>query len=181
MKKSMLYTVAILLLVVAVAGGTYAFFTSAISANNALNTNSINFEVIYTGGTEITGPMNLSATKEQGLNTTVNIRMAEGSAQAKATLYVNIEKITSNIAVKGFKWEVYGYQDGNQVYSNTGTFDGTKDNDIVNIVNDYQLSEENTSFTAYFWLDGNLLGNEVLGAEFKGFIGAKTENFTGNL
>ena len=181
MKKQLLYVIAILLLTVTVAGGTYAFFVSATTNANNIVSNASKFEVIYTGGGKIEGPVTLSADKEGGKNTTVNIRVAEGSVPAKATIYINIEKITSNLAVKGFKWEVYGYQDGQEVYSKTGDFDGKTDNSIINIVEKYQLSEKNTSFTLYLWLDGNMLDNSIIGGEFSGYIGAETENFTAQL
>ena len=33
----------------------------------------------------------------------------------------------------------------------------------------------------YIWLNGNLTDNGVIGATFKGYVGAETENFTGQL
>ena len=164
-------------------GSTYAFFTSTANANTNAAANSKNFEVIYTGGGKnLSGSLDPCTKKEDGINTTVNIKMAQNSALAKATLYINIEKITSNLAVEGFIWEVYGTNEsGEEVYYKKGNFAGTNDTDknTINIVEDYKLSYENTSFTVYLWVDANKVNESILNSEFKGSLGAKTENFTG--
>lgn len=182
MKKQILYSIiSTLLLTIAVIGSTYAYFSASTNSNKNIEGTSKTFDVIYTGGTTISGPLSLGIKKEDGLSTTVNIKMAAGSALATATLYIDIEKITSNLAIDGFIWEVVGTKNNTQVYYKKGNFSGTNDttNNIVNIVENYKLSEENTSFTVYLWIDGNQTDNSVVNAEFKGYIGAKTENFTG--
>lgn len=184
MKKQLIYSIiTVFLIMIIIIGSTYAFFTSTAKANNNAAANSKNFEVIYTGGGQnLSGSLKPCAKKEDGINTTVNIKMAQNSALARATLYINIEKITSNLAVEGFVWEVYGTDpNGTQVYYNKGNFAGTNDTDknTVNIVENYQLSYENTSFTVYLWVDRSKVDNGILNSEFKGSLGAKTENFTG--
>ena len=91
--------------------------------------------------------------------------------------------LTDNIAIPGFVWEVYGYRNGNLVYSNSGTFNGYDDttNNKIPIVTNYQLSEDNTEFIVYFWIDGSLTGNEVLGGAFSGYIGATSQQVTAEL
>ena len=81
------------------------------------------------------------------------------------------------------KWEVSGVRGGKEVYTNNGTFEGYNDtnNNAIPIVEDYRLTEEQTDFTVYVWIDGEHTGNEILGAAFSGYISAKTENFTGQL
>lgn len=181
-KQTLLIIVLILLLTMILVGATYAFFSSSTNTNE-LKTESSTFEVIYTGQTEFDGIPNLITGQNdtEKMSAKVNIRVAEGSAKPKSTIYINIEKITETLAKKGFVWEVYGYKNGTLVYSNEGTFEGKNDttNNIINIVEDYQLAEENTEFTIYLWLDGNQLGNEIFGAEFAAYVGAKTENFQG--
>lgn len=184
MKKSTIITISIiLLLLIIVTGGTFAYF-SAMRESNKVEAESSKFEVIYDGG-EFEGTITLTSGKDnsQKLSNKVNIRMAPGSALAKATIYMNVEKISNVLAVKGFVWEVYGYKAGELVYEDKGDFYGinTTTNNKINIVEDYRLSEENTEFTIYLWLDGNQVSNEIIGAEFQAYIGAKTENFTGSL
>lgn len=184
MKKQLIYSIiAVFLIMIIIIGSTYAFFTSTAKASNSATANSKKFEVIYTGGGKsLDGSLDPCTKKEDGINTTVNIKMAQNSALAKATLYINIEKITSNLAVEGFIWEVYGTNEsGEEVYYKKGNFAGTNDTDknTVNIVEDYQLSYENTSFIVYLWVDASKVNESILNSEFKGSLGAKTENFTG--
>lgn len=182
MKKTAIYIIIVLVLVATISGGTYAFFSASTnSKTNSINSASSKFEVIFTGGTAIDGALSLSSDRSGGLNTTVNIKMGEGSVVAKGIIYMKVETLTSALAVDGFVWEVDGYKGGELVYYNTGTFNGVSEGDEINIVEDYELSTDNTAFTVYLWLDGNMVSNEVLGARVKGFLGAKTENFTAEL
>ena len=73
-KSTIMLIIGIIVTVPIIVGSTYAYYLSTTKSNNsALNTNASNFEVIYTGGEEITGPINLSKSREQGLNTSVKI------------------------------------------------------------------------------------------------------------
>lgn len=187
MKKIILYTSIILLLTIAIVGGTYAFFAAGAGSKSPIDTTGHKFEVIYTGGTHIDGPLTLVSNKDNGMNTTVNIKVAEDSVLGKANIYLQIEEITENIATDALRWEVY--KNGETTAHSQGTFTqcGTTANQIcanddkLYLVKDYNLSKNNTSFTVYIWLDGNKAGNEVIGASFKGYIGAESENITGNL
>lgn len=182
MKNKITYLIiAILLLIIIAAGSAYAFFSVSAKANNNLEATGKKFEVIYTGGSHISGTLEMVSKREEGLNTTVNIRMAKNSANAIGKIYINVEKITSNISVEGFIWEVVGIKNGDQVYYKKGNFKGINDtdNNIVTLVENYLLTEDNTAFTIYLWVDGNKVDNDILNSEFQGYIGAKTENFTG--
>ena len=183
MKKQTIYSIiGILLLTIVVVGSTYAAFMATVSGPNEIETQASKLEVIYTGDdTEFNSPMNIASKKEEGQKRTVNISVTSDSVQAKATIYINIEEITNTLAIKGFVWEVYGVQDGKDVYYDKGNFEGYNDttNNIVNIVEDYKLTDKNTAFTIYLWIDGNQVDNNVIGSTFKGHIGAKTENITG--
>ena len=185
MKRQTVYTIlAFLLLTIATVGSTYAFFSATTgTTNDVVVADAKKFEVIYTGGSEIGGIMSLSADRTGGKNTTVHIKVGQGSAQALAYLYLNINTITENIRINGFKWEVSGVRGNQEVYTNNGTFNGYNDtnNNIITLVNDYRLTEEQTDFTVYLWIDGNSVGNEVLGGSFSGYISASTERFTGQL
>lgn len=189
MKKMIIYIIAIVLSVVLIVSGTYAFFV-ATSNSNEIATNSTKFEVIYTGGDKMSGKLEFSNSKTDDFKTAVNIRMAEGSVLGTANLYVQIEEITSNIANEALTWEVYKTYNGVESFEGSGSFadcqTGTQKNncqtgDKLYIVNNYKLSEQNTTFTIYIWLNGNLADNSAIGGIFKGYIGAETENFTGNL
>lgn len=180
--KRIYYIIAILSIIIITIGGTYAFFNSSTKAPNNIATNSKKFEVIYSGGGTVNGPLEISSTKESGLKAEVNIRMAPDSALAKGTIYINIEEMSDSLANSGFIWEVYKDHDLTKPYSK-GSFEGydATTNNVINVVEDYQLSTENTTFTIYFWLNGNdsHIDNRVIGAKFQCYIGARTENFSG--
>ena len=184
MKKQFIYTIcAVLLLAIAVIGSTYAFFSATTGENSNVTAEASKFEVLYTGGTDIGGPVTMSSDRTGGKNTTVHIRVGEGSAQALAYLYLNIDSITTNLRVSGFKWEVSGMRGGQEVYTNSGNFAGYNDttNNVITIVEDYRLTEQQTDFTIYLWVDGNEAGNEVMDGRLGGYISASTERFTGQL
>lgn len=184
MKRQLIYTIcAVLLLTVAVIGSTYAYFTATAGGNNNTNTASSDFEIIYTGGTEISGNMPITSDKTEAFKTTVNISSTQASVEAVATIYLNIETITPNLRIEGFVWELYGYKNNQQVVHRSGTFNGYNDttNNIVNLIENYPIDNTNTAFTLYLWIDGTKTNNNVLGGEFLGYIGARTERITGTL
>lgn len=182
-KRNLLIVLGVIISIFLIAGATYAFFVSSVNSGN-ITTKANNFGVDFEPGDPIVGPLELTNSKEGGLVTEVNIKMAHGSALAKANIFVNIEKITANLAIESFKWEVVGKKNNVVTYTNNGSFLGYNDttNNILNIVEGYLLTEENTTFTVYFWLDGNSIKDtSILNSEFKGYIGAKTDNFTAAL
>ena len=185
MKKNTIYSIiAVLLLVIVTAGSTYAYLSSTVTTpNNSILSSTRSLNIIYSGGTTINNSMSVASNKNGGYNTTVSIRLAPNSAIARSDLYIYINEITQNIAIEGFIWEVYGYKNGVQVYSNQGNFDGynSTTNNKVLIVDNYLLSEDETTFTVYFWIDGSQTNNDVLGGSFSGYIGATSEEFTAQL
>ena len=187
MKKTILYTTTILLLTIITVGGTYAFFTANANSEDALVTDAHKFEVIYTGDTAFDGPLDLSSNKEGGINKTVNIKVSEDSVLGKADIYFQIEEITENIANDILVWEVY--KNNETTAYKKGYFNqcGENKNEVcingsrLYLLEGYKLSKDNTSFTIYLWLDGSKATNNVIGATFKGYIGAQSENITGDL
>lgn len=171
-------------------GGTYAYLVSRVNSGNNIITNSSRLSVIYTGGTEINGNLELVNSKEEGYNTTIDIKLSEDSVDAKADIFIYINKITSSIANSALNWEVHKIYEGVETFVNSGTFldcingNTTKtcaNGDKIYIVRDYQLTTTDTYYKVYIWLDGNKVGNEVLGATLSAYIGAETEHITTNL
>ncbi|MBQ2872491.1 MAG: hypothetical protein IJE89_00620 [Bacilli bacterium] len=189
MKKTIVYIMIAFLLAITVVGVTYAYYGVIINPKeDSLTTNAHKFEVIYTGGTDIGGELELVNTKEEGKNTTVNIKIAEGSVEALANIYIHIDQMTDNLASNALRWEVYRNNEeqnikaGNFMYCVSGNIKKKcESGDKLYLINDYKLTTDDTSFTVYIWLDGNLATNDILGGFFQGYIGAETETFTGNL
>lgn len=187
MKRQTIITIIeIIIFGITVAGSTYAFYTASISTKkNMLSASGSELTVNYTGQSSIDGPINVTNSRIEGQSATVNISLGENSVPAKASLFLNIQKI-EKVAVEGFIWEVYGYLDGNStpVYTDSGNFkdkSANSPNNVIEIVKDYQLSKTNTTFTIYLWIDGKKTGNEVVGGSFTGYISARSENYQANL
>lgn len=206
MKKLTLYIISILLLAIAVIGGTYAFYqSSSTTGNSAVSEDSSNFAVIYNPGDPISGHINIinDTDDDLKLKTTARIKMAPDSIDANAQLFINLEEITTNlINEEGLKWEIKGYINGSLKYSNKGNFaqinpstsnNCTVSNDKITCPEGYKIpiigidtliplivTQEEITFDIYFWLDGNLVDNDVIGGQFKGHIGAMTEKHTAN-
>lgn len=183
MKKQLIYTIlAVVALGILLVGGTYAFFMFTVGGNTPINTDSKNFEVSYVGGgSSFEGELELVNDKDDGYKKTLTIKTLNSSVDVDLNLFLTIDSITSNLAISAFKWEVYGYDSSNQeVYSNTGTFNGATTGGVINLVNyDYTLTSDETTFDVYLWLDINLADNNALGGSFSGHIDARTEQFTG--
>lgn len=190
MKKIVIYTLIILLIIAITVGATYAFFSAQTNTDD-MDSGTTEIEIIYNGGKKIEGNMDLVTSKEGGYNTTVNIRETEESVHATANLFINVDQITSSIATEGLIWEVYKTFNGTTSFVNSGTFvecgalgatkSKCKAGDKLYMVTDYELSTESTAFTIYIWLNGDKVGNEVLGATFSGTIATETNKITGDL
>ena len=182
-RRTILIVVALLLLTIVVIGGTYAYFSLTVAGNTAVSTGSSKFEVIYQGGEGYDGPLQLVSTKEEGHNETIKVKVAQGSVNAKLSLILTIDQMSTAMATTGFKWEIYGYKNNSQVYHNYGNFSGKSasagNNTIALVNNDYTISEDETTFVVYWWLDGNMINNDIGGSSFKCHIGAQTETITG--
>ena len=194
MKKIIIYSSIILMIIIITVSGTYAFFSATTNTGNVLTADASKLDVIYTGGTEINGNLKLvnpdENAKNKGFNTTVRIKLAEDSVDAKANLYIQINEITAAIATEGLVWEVYKEYEGVESFVDSGTFieceNGATTKKCANgdrlyIVRDYQLTTTDTFYTVYIWLNGDKVGNEVLNAKLNGYIGAQTEEITTNL
>lgn len=190
MKKAMTYALVLLLVTILTVGGTYAFFT-ATTTSNSLAGETHQLEVIYTGDTEINGNLNLVKTKEEGWKRTISIGLSETSVGASANLYISISQITATLANDALNWELYQLIDNTETYVNSGTFldcgaigaskSKCSSGDRIYMLTGYELSTTPTQYVIYLWLDGYKVGNEVLGATLKGYIGAESNQITGIL
>lgn len=179
MKKTFIYIIAILLLVVITVSGTYAYYVSITSSNNnAVTTDSSELKIIYTGDNAITGDLNLVNSKEEGHKATVKIALSNDSVDGKADMYIKVDSIGQDLASNAFIWETYRTYNGTEIFVSSGTFEGASSGDKIYIDTNYILSTQETSYTVYIWLNGNRIGNEVLGESFEGYIGAEVKHIT---
>lgn len=193
MKKIFLYSILLLTIAVVTIGGTYAFFNSTTKLNNKTIGKTNKLEVLYSGGTEITGSLKIAKDKSGGYRREISIGLDEDSVGAKANIYISIDEITNTIATDSLVWEIYKIENGveNQTAIKTGSFAKCADlgetptvctnGGKIYIQNGLALSTEPLQFAVYIWLNGANVGNEVIGARLNAYIGAETENITGIL
>lgn len=191
MKKNTIYILALILVIVIISGSTYAFFSATVIKNNAIRTTGDVLEVIYDGDIAIDGNIELSRTKEGGYRRVTKIGLSERSVGIAAHIYIQIQNISSELAVNGLKWEVYTLNNGTETYYSSGTFmqcgeiEETKhkctSGDRLYMVTNYDLLTTQTQFVIYLWLNGDEVGNEVINRVLVGTISAETIFLTGEI
>lgn len=190
MKKTLLYSLGLLLLSILTIGATYAYFINTVSSSQNAEANAKKFEVLYTGGSALTTNLQPRESRDETYKTSVNIKMAEGSINAIANIYINIEEMSDVLASDALVWEIVVKKGTNNINitPSKGNFSSCMTNSInecnngrkIYILNDYEVTTENTEVTVYLWVDGSKVGNEIVGATFTGYIGAETRNVTGS-
>lgn len=197
MKKNTIYLIiGIVFGTLLITGGTFAYFSAvANSKRNSVTAKSYKYDVIYSGGQIMQGNLDLALDRSGGYDTTVNIRMGEGSALPKASLYLDVYEISDNLLLdnspwqKALKWEIEGFKDGEMIYSKSGDFRECStsfnkvcaNGDKLYFITDYQLSYTDTIFHIYVWLDANIADNGVIGTHVRGYVAATTEEFSADL
>ena len=181
MKKKILYSVLIVLLIIIVSVGiTYAWLSWSGSVN--ISGTSECFDVNYVKGQDIgseesPAKLSLASSYTEGLSTVVKVNLNDSCTilNGTGTLYLNTDSITSNILLTS---NVLKYQvlDGtteitNGVITSTGT---------LAIYDNIPITNEEKSITVYIWIDGNLVTNDnvndVLSSIYKGNISMSVES-----
>lgn len=181
MKKKILYSVLIVLLIIIVSVGiTYAWLSWSGSVN--ISGTSECFDVNYVKGQDIgseesPAKLSLASSYTEGLSTVVKVNLNDTCTilNGTGTLYLNTDSITSNILLTS---NVLKYQvlDGtteitNGVITSTGT---------LAIYDNIPITNEEKSITVYIWIDGNLVTNDnvndVLSSIYKGNISMSVES-----
>lgn len=154
---------------------TYAWFLTRHETEDVSNAaTGGGLDIIYENGQDITGVLKPAKNNATALSTTATIRKSSASVDALATITLNIQNITSNLAISAFKWEVY--QDGKATIINSGTFNGVTSNSKITLIDNYLLTTTNTTFTVKLWLNGNETTNSVLNQSLSAYIDASAVN-----
>lgn len=154
---------------------TYAWFLAGKESsdiNNAATGGKL--DIIYQNGQDITGNLYPSKTNESALYTTVTIKKSSTSVDALATVTLNVETISENLAVSAFKWEVY--QNNNVVPINTGTFEGVTSNSKIKLIDKYLVTTTDTTFTIKLWVNGDETTNSISNQSIEAYIDASAIN-----
>lgn len=154
---------------------TYAWFLAGKESsdiNNAASGGKL--DIIYQNGQDITGTLTPSSNNESALSTTATIKKSSTSVDALATITLNVDTISTNLAVSAFKWEVY--QDDNVVPINTGNFAGITSNSKIKLIDKYLVTTTDTTFTIKLWLNGNETTNSIANQSLSAYIDASAIN-----
>ena len=188
MKKIAILSIVLLVVAIATVSGTYAFFTATVTQRNPMASTTDQLEIIYTGDTTLNDVLHLATDKSEGHRRQVSISIAENSLAAKANIYIYVEQITSALATEGLVWEIYKVENGVETdkiegsFIDCGNIGQTKrkcvSGDKLYMLTGIELTSTPQTFAIYLWLNGYKVGNEVVGATFKGYIGAETENIS---
>ena len=181
MKKKILYSILIVLLIIIVSVGiTYAWLSWSGVVN--ISGTSECFDVNYVKGQDIgseesPAKLSLASSYTEGLSTVVKVNLNDTCTilNGTGTLYLNTDSITSNILLTS---NVLKYQvlDGtteitNGIITSTGT---------LAIYDNIPITNEEKSITVYIWIDGNLVTNDnvndVLSSIYKGNISMSVES-----
>ena len=149
---------------------TYSWFITSHVSNNVNSASSGKLEIIYDKGQDVNGILKPSSSKNNGLSASVKIKQGDNSVDALGTVTLNVTNIDSALSVKGLKWELY--KDSSVSPIANGTFEGVTSNSQINLITDYLLTTDNTTFTLYIWLNGSEVNNSVMNKTFSAYISA---------
>ena len=163
-------------------GATYAFIISMTNSED-VQTGSGLLNINYVGpDTSVFEDVviNPSPNRNGGIMTTASASLASDSVRALFNMSITPTAIT-NLNISALKWEVEAITNGTVVYSNSGNFSSAEVDVKFNIVQEFDLSTDVTTFNIYIWLDESLIENAIDNAAFNIKIGADSTQITGDL
>lgn len=159
---------------------TYAWFVISKDSNTISNTaKGGDLDIIYTKGQNITGTLSPSDDNSESPYTTVKIRKTSTSVDGLATIVLNITEISTELAISALKWEVY--KDTSTTPIRSGTFAGVTSGNKINLIENYLLTNTDTTFTVKLWLNGNEASGNTGNKTFSAYIDASAINVPSNM
>ena len=190
-KKIFLITGISLLVLIAIVGGTYAWYvwTTSDSDTTKIVAGVGAATVTFDGGSDISANLRPVSDKSKGI--VKNISVKGDTTGLVFNLYLDMTTLDTNLKHESFKYEFYKgttkVKEGNfsttYLNSNTTTCSKNNTNHIVLLTNE-SISTSKTSYTLYIWIDGanytnpNTMMNKTfsfkLHADGEGAVLAKT-------
>ena len=162
-KKLILMIFGVVLGIVIVGTATYAWFKwrSSNNANVRITIdNSSGLEITFVGGNNVTGTIEPTLTKEEGV--IKNFSASTNGLNVPMNIWLKLNSLPNDLRDSTFKWELYK----DSVLLSNGSFStidiATRTN---NDTTDYYLVMADTvgsttvNYTLYLWIDGNLPNN----------------------
>ena len=190
-KKIFLITGISLLVLIAIVGGTYAWYvwTTSDSDTTKIVAGVGAATVTFNGGSDINANLRPVSDKSKGIVKNINVK--GDTAGLVFNMYLDITSIDTGLKDESFRYELYKgttkVKEGNfsdsYLTSNTVTCSKNNTNHIVLLTNE-SISTSKTSYTLYIWIDGanytnpNTMMNKTfsfkLHADGEGAVLAKT-------
>ena len=190
-KKIFLITGISLLVLIAIVGGTYAWYvwTTSDSDTTKIVAGVGAATVTFNGGSDINANLRPVSDKSKGI--VKNISVKGDTTGLVFNMYLDITSIDTGLKDKSFRYELYKgttkVKEGNfsdsYLTSNTVTCSKNNTNHIVLLTNE-SISTSKTQYTLYIWIDGanytnpNTMMNKTfsfkLHADGEGAVLAKT-------
>lgn len=157
------FIIGVILLLLLMIGGTYAYYKWSSSDNMNVNVKIDGGTVTFDGGTNITSTIMPTATKEEGIKKDITVKASKEGVTIN--LYMNLTTIPSELKEKSFEYEIYYngttlVKKGNfGVYnSNTNTSGisyATSGTTTLTLFTGRDVSTSNTGkYTLYLWFNG---------------------------
>ena len=160
-KKIFLITGISLLVLIAIVGGTYAWYvwTTSDSDTTKIVAGVGAATVTFDGGSDINANLRPVSDKSKGI--VKNISVKADTTGLVFNMYLDITSIDTGLKDKSFRYEFYKgttkVKEGNfsdsYLTSNTVTCSKNNTNHIVLLTNE-SISTSKTSYTLYIWIDG---------------------------
>ena len=169
----------VFLIIVLVSSTTYAYISSR-TKEETVGTESGMLDINYTITPEnITGDLVASSNRERGLKAVSIISLKTGSEDALLNMYITPTAL-ENLNISALKWEVEGIEEEKVVYTDAGDFSRAEQGTPIKIVDGYALTEKDTTFTIYIWLEASLINTPIVAASFGAKITADSVPVTGS-
>lgn len=178
-KSIVIFIIFVVVIIILISSGTYAYI-SARTKDDYISTGSGMLDIKYSITPEnITGNLVSSINRESGLKAVATVSLKAESEDALFNMYI-IPTALTNLNINALKWEVEGVDGEEIVYTNAGDFSIAEQDTPIKIVDSYALTENDTIFTIYIWLDANLVKNPIENVSFGAKITADSSPLTGN-
>ena len=162
----------IVLLIIALVGGTYAFWTwtSPENKNVVFNTsNGLKEFIVYDeGDSKFVGDFQVADSYTGGVHTTVSISKTASASNVDfyATIYMDINEIGTNLrSTPGLKWTVTKGDSTSTTVVSSGDFVGNSAGDTLTLYNDIEVTTATQKFTIWLWIDSSLNPSDELSGE----------------
>lgn len=187
-KKMIISIVIVLFIAIVVVAATYAYIMATTNEGATDTIGSGKLDINYQKPDDFEGRgLAMSNNRDGGLKAIAKASLKEGSETAILNMYIT-PTVLYNLNIPALKWEAEGVRGGKVICSGSGDFSTAVVgepiklfiNDINDNISDCVLTNEETIFNIYVWLDASLVTTSIGGLQFSAKIGADSVPITGD-